>query len=168
LPDFLFHPRWGRSLVGIEFAQAAAAPAGEQIGAADSLISSILKATGEVEEGAEQGGAVIVDELDQAGFLDEAAELDEMAGAGTTILDPLAGIVAGTREIEAVTLHGQALELRCRCLEFPQQSLRLGLSSPACRLAERRGGRVRSTSRRLLAVFLIARRRRGGRRRGPR
>jgi hypothetical protein len=105
----------GVVLVGIEGAQAVAAPTGEEIGVADALVFVVLEATGEFQEGAEESGAVIVD---QAGFLDEAAELDEVAGAGAAVLDPLAGVVAGAGEIEAVTLHGQALELRCRYLEF--------------------------------------------------
>jgi hypothetical protein len=49
---------------------------------------------GEIEERPEQSGAVIVHQLDQAGFLDQTAELDEMAGALAACLGPVAHVGA--------------------------------------------------------------------------
>lgn len=69
----------------------------------------LLEACGEVEKCPEQGGAIIVGQFDEAGFLYQATEFDEMAGSGPAVLDPLALVVAGAVAIEAVTQHGQAL-----------------------------------------------------------
>jgi hypothetical protein len=51
-----------------------------------AFILLLLELIGEFEEGAEEGGAVVVDQLDEAGFLDEAAEFDELTGAGAALL----------------------------------------------------------------------------------
>ena len=124
-----------------------------------------LQLAGNVQQRAEQGGAVIVQQLDQPGFLHEAAQLDELAGACAPFLHPVAGVVTGAGEGGPILLHGQAPELRRCGLQVPEQGRRL-LSSPACPLAERRRARVRSTSRRLRAASWIARRRRAARRQG--
>lgn len=50
---------------------------------------------GDVEEGAEHSGTIVVGEIDEPGFLDEAAELDEMAGAFAASLCPIAHVGAG-------------------------------------------------------------------------
>jgi len=47
---------------------------------------------GQLHEGAEEGGAIVVGQLDQAGFLDEAAELDEVAGALAACLGPVSHV----------------------------------------------------------------------------
>ncbi len=61
---------------------------------------------GQAEECAEQCDAIVVDQLDEAGLLDEAAEFDQVAGSRAPVLDPLPAIVSGARQIEAVTQHG--------------------------------------------------------------
>lgn len=72
----------------------------------------LLQPGGEFEEGAEQGGTIIVDQLDQTRLLHQAAEFDQMAGSGTSILHPLARVVAGAVTIEAIAQHHQPLPLR--------------------------------------------------------
>jgi hypothetical protein len=139
--------------ISLESAKAAPAPAcGEVTGIIIGFVQS-LKAVGQFEEGAEEGCAIIVYQLDQSGLLHQAAEFDKMAGAGPAILYPLAGIVAGAGEIEPIALHGQTLELSCRCLQVLQHDHRLWSSSRAWRLAERTPVHVRSTSRRFRAGF---------------
>jgi hypothetical protein len=98
-------------LIGIERAQSVASPACHEIGLTCSLVFILLplEPCCEFEECAEEGCAIIVQQLDQPGLLDEAAEFDEVAGAGAPVLDPLAGVVAGAGGVEAVTQHGQAL-----------------------------------------------------------
>jgi len=110
------------------------------------LVFILLQPSGNFEKRAEQRGAIVVHEFDEAGLLYEAAEFDEVSGACAPILDPLALIVAGACESEPIAQHGQALELGRCDLQFLEQGRRLWLSSPACRLAERRPARARSTS----------------------
>ena len=52
----------------------------------------VLQLIGEFEEGAEQGGAIVVDQIHQPRFLHQAAELDELAGAGAALLHPVTGV----------------------------------------------------------------------------
>jgi serine protease Do len=56
-----------------------------------------------------------------------------VAGACAPVLDPLAAIVPGAGEIEPIPLHGQALELGCRCLQdlTPDLANALRLVSPS-------------------------------------
>lgn len=77
------------SSVGLEGTQPAPPPARPEIGRAGAVIGLLTELIGEVEEGAEQGGTVVLDEFDQPGFLDQAAEFDEVAGAGAAVLNPL-------------------------------------------------------------------------------
>jgi hypothetical protein len=70
-----------------------------------------LKSRGDIQEGIEQDGAIIVDEFDQSGFLHQSAEFDQMPGACALVLDPLAGILAGACGIEAVTQRGQLVSV---------------------------------------------------------
>ena len=101
------------------------------------------------EEGTEQGSPVIIHQFDQPGFLHQAAEFNQVAGACAPVLHPLALVIAGAIEIEPIAQHGQPSKLDCRCQQFRQQRYRLLLWSPACPLAERSLARVRPTSRRL-------------------
>jgi len=116
-------------IVGIERAQATASPSRHKIGRACVLASVLfrlpiaLQLIGQREEGAEQSSTIVVHKFDQSGFLDEAAEFDQVSGACTSVLDPLAFVVAGAALVEAVTQHGQVLELRCCVLEFLEQGL---------------------------------------------
>ena len=94
----LYCPRRGL-LVRLERAEAAAPPACEGIAEtfalAFNLFLSLLPASqliGQFEEGAEQGGAIVVDQIDEAGLLHQAAEFDELPGAGAALLHPVAGI----------------------------------------------------------------------------
>ena len=81
----------------------------------------LLQPARDVQQGAEQGSAVVVQQLDQSGLLHEAAQFDELAGACAPFLRPIAGVMAGTGEVEPILLHGQAPELRRCGLEFPEQ-----------------------------------------------
>ncbi len=75
---------------------------------------------GQVHHGAEQGGAVIAGEFDEAGFLDEAAEFDELACSCASFLDPIAGVVAGLSAGDAVLHDADAAKLRRCCLQVPE------------------------------------------------
>ena len=98
------------------------------------------------EEGAEQGRAIIVHQLDQSGLLHQAAEFDQVTGASAPVLDPLAFVAAVAGEIEPIAQHGQPQDLGCRYPQLRQQGCWLLLWSPACRLAERRPAHAPSTS----------------------
>src|SRR5713101_8705371 len=81
LPAWRFRHARGCRAIRIERAQATPAPGdGELRRRAVVIVAAVSKLIGEFEEGAEEGGAIVVGQLDQAGFLDEAAELDELAG----------------------------------------------------------------------------------------
>ncbi len=147
-----------RLLIGIEGPQPEPAPPGSQIGRTGAIVGSMSELIGEPEERPEQGGAIIVDQLDQSSLLDEAAEFDEMAGAGATVLHPLPLVVAGLAALDPIPQHGQMPEHDCCRPQCCQQCRRVLFSSPACPLAERRFGRVRPTSRRLRTFSWIARR----------
>lgn len=82
--------------IGIESTQPALAPSGgELLWCAFVSLTPVPQLIRDFEEGAEEGGAIVIDEFDEAGLLDEAAEFDEVAGAGAPVLDPLAMIAAG-------------------------------------------------------------------------
>ncbi len=99
-------------------AQAAVSPGcGELLGRAVlHTFPSAPELVGQVHHGAEQGGAVVAGEFDQAGFLDEAAEFDELTCSCAAILDPIAGVVAGLGAFETCLHDGQAAKLRRCCL----------------------------------------------------
>ena len=105
-------------LVRLEGAEAATAPACEQFGTTCVLVFTLLQPVCEFQECTEQCGAVIVGQIDEAGFLHEAAQLDQVTCALASFADPIAGIGAGAGGIHPVTQHGQALKLRRCCLQF--------------------------------------------------
>ena len=88
--------------------EAAASPACEQFGLAFVLAFIGLQPVRQLQEGTEQGGAVIFGQLDQAGFVHEAAQLDQVACALASFTRPIAGVRASACGVEAVTLHHQA------------------------------------------------------------
>ncbi len=63
-----------------------------------------LGPVGEIEEDAEQGTAIVVHQFDEAGFVDEAAEFDEMAGM-TYLQAALRGIPATVRRSNSLSLE---------------------------------------------------------------
>lgn len=78
----------------VKGAKAGVAPAGAELGGR-RLVVAVLQIGGEFEEGAEEGGAVVVHQLDETSLGDEAAELDEMTGAVAARSGPVAGVRAG-------------------------------------------------------------------------
>jgi hypothetical protein len=63
------------------------------------IIARVVGATqpvGDLKEGAEKGGAIVVDQRDEPGLLHEAAEFDQMAGALAACLGPVAHVGAGS------------------------------------------------------------------------
>jgi hypothetical protein len=112
--------------IGVEGAEAASAPGSCELpGRAVIPLAARPKLIGDVEEGAEEGGTIIVDEFDEARLLDEAAEFDEMACARPSILHPVPCISAGASGIEAVLEHGQAAQLSEGNAEVTEQRRRL-------------------------------------------
>jgi len=85
--------------VRFEGAQAAVPPCGGELlrGAVLHAVPSAPELVGQLHHGAEQGGAFVAREFDEAGFLDEAAEFDELACSCPAFLDPIAGVTAGLR-----------------------------------------------------------------------
>ncbi len=110
--------------IGFERAQSAASPACDEVGGCGVLVIAVPQLAGEFEEGTEQGCAVIVGEFDEAGFLDEAAELDQVAGARAPVLDPLSFVVAGLGTLDPGAQHGHPLKLRRCCLQVVEQCRR--------------------------------------------
>ncbi len=137
--------RNGDLVVGIEGAQPASAPACPEIIGAGT-ISALPQLIRQCEEGTQQGGTIIVHQVDHPGLLHQATEFNQMAGARAPILNPLACIIAGSRLIQPIPLHDHAPELSCCCLKVLQQFRRLWSFSLACRRAERSPAHVRSTS----------------------
>jgi hypothetical protein len=78
-------------------------PARHQLRRAD-LVIALVQPASQFEESAKQGGAVVVDQVNQAGFLHQTAESDEMSGACAPVPDPLAGMVTSAGEIEPIGL----------------------------------------------------------------
>jgi len=107
--NLAFRCWWCRHLsrgvtVGLEGAEAAAAPA---CGEVARIVAGVVRSTepiGEIKEGAEQGRAVVVGQFDEAGFLDQAAEFDEVTGALAAFLGPIAHVGASLAGIEPMTL----------------------------------------------------------------
>ncbi len=94
------------------------APSGGELlaGAVLHALPSAPELVGQVHHGAEQGGAVITGQLDQASFLDEAAEFDELACSCASFLDPIAGVMSGLGAFEVCLHDGQAPKLHRCCL----------------------------------------------------
>jgi hypothetical protein len=118
-PPFLLPSLSGVGVpVRLEGAQAAVPPCcGELLGGAVlHALPSVPELVGQLHHGAEQGSAVVAGEFDQAGFLDEAAEFDELAGAYASFLDPIAGVVPGLGAFEACLHDGQVPKLYRCCL----------------------------------------------------
>jgi hypothetical protein len=76
-----------------------------------SLRPLCLELFGQLDHGAEQGRTIVLQQLDQPGFLHESAQLDELACSCATFLDPVACVGAVLCEHEPISQHGQALEL---------------------------------------------------------
>jgi hypothetical protein len=153
------HGCGGSILVRIEGAEAAAAPSGgELLGRSVIILAPDPQLVGDVEEGAQHSGAIVVHQFDEAGLLDETTKFDEMACPRASVLHPLPRIGASVIAIEAVLQHGQAPELTVGCLKVTEEGCRLGLSSPACPHSERRSDPVRPTSR-LYRGWICCRRR---------
>ena len=91
-------------------AQASPPPSRHEIGRASAVVAAILELSSQLEEGPQQRGTIVVDELDEPGFLDEAAEFDQMPGAGAAVLHPLPLVVAGSIAIEPIPQHSQVPE----------------------------------------------------------
>jgi len=108
--------------VRFEDAEATVPPGcGELLGGAVfHTFQSAPELIGQVHHGAEQGGSVVAGEFDQAGFLDEAAEFDELACSCASFLDPIAGIVPGLSAFDTCLHDGQAAKLRRCCLQVPE------------------------------------------------
>ena len=90
---------------GGEHAQAVPPPASAEVGGVG--VARAPELPGEVEQGAEQGGAVVVQQLHQVRLEDEAAQLNQVPGALPPCLGPIARVGAGAGGIEAVTHHHQ-------------------------------------------------------------
>jgi hypothetical protein len=142
---------WSNSIaiaISIEGVEAASSPGSSELRwGAIITFAPDPQLVRDVEEGAQHGGAIVVHQFDEARFLDETTELDEMACPRAPVLHPLPRIGASTIAIEAVLQHGQALELTVGGLEVTEEGCRLGLSSRACPHSERRSDPVRPTSR---------------------
>jgi hypothetical protein len=81
-------------LVGVKGPEAATAY-GEMVWIVICGVRS-AESIGQFHEGAEHGGAVIVGQLNESSFLHQAAEFNEVSGAFTTSLGPIAH-VGGSR-----------------------------------------------------------------------
>ena len=90
--------------VRIEGAEAAPAPACGKMARIVAGVVCAAELVGEVQKGAEEGGAVVVHQFDQAGFLYEAAEFDEVAGALAARLGPIAHVGAGLLSVDPMAL----------------------------------------------------------------
>ena len=107
--------------IGVEGTQAAVPPSGEQIGAALVRMCTASQPVRQLQEGAEQGGAIIVRQLDQARLVDEATEFDQVACTLAPFARPIAGIRAGACGDEAVTLHHQSPQQGQSGSQLPKQ-----------------------------------------------
>jgi len=94
------------------------------VGGINAGFIDTAEAIGELEEGTEEGGAIVLDELDQAGLLDEAAELDQVASAFAPCPDARAHVGAGPEGLQPMALScGQTQPAR-RGLKLPTQHRR--------------------------------------------
>ncbi len=95
---------------------------GELLGTAFlHAVPSAPELVGQLHHGAEEGGAVVVQQFGEASLLDEAAEFDELACACTPFLDPIAGVVQGLGALDAVLRDADAAKLRRCCLQVVEQ-----------------------------------------------
>ena len=78
-----------------------------------SLRPACLELFRRIQENAEQGRTIVFQQLDEAGLLHEAAKLDELPGSCTSLLSPVACVIAVAGEHEPIPKNGQPLEL-CR------------------------------------------------------
>jgi len=104
---------------------------------------------GEVEEGAEEGGAIVAQQLDKAGFLDESAEFDEVPCALAACLGPIAHVGAGHLGIQPMALDCCPAHQARRRLQVPEQADRPRYAFPGRPVwcpRERRRRRDRPTS----------------------
>lgn len=108
-PCFLL-PSLRGVLVRLEGAQPGPSPSGAEVFGISA--ACVPELPGHVQERAEQGDAVVVQQLHQVGLEDETAQLDQVSGALASCLDPVACVGAGG--IEAVTFHHQPPQ-PCRC-----------------------------------------------------
>lgn len=99
-------------IVGIKRPQPAPSPTRHEIGRTGTILAAQPQLIGNPEQRPEDGGAIVVDQFDQPGLLNEAAQLDQMPGAGASIMHPLPLVVAGPSALETIVLHGQMPELR--------------------------------------------------------
>ncbi len=86
-------PRIGGLAIGGEHPQAVPAPPGTEIGRI--MITHAPELPGEVQQRAEQGGAIVVEKLHQVRLGDQAAQLDQVPGALAPGLGPIACVGAG-------------------------------------------------------------------------
>ncbi|BAB52122.1 mll5731 [Mesorhizobium japonicum MAFF 303099] len=76
---------------------------------------------GDPKQGAIDGGAIVIGQLDDAGFGDETAEFDQMSGAFSALDLPRAHVIASLCRLPAIVGCPVVLE-RCDCCgEMPEQ-----------------------------------------------
>jgi hypothetical protein len=93
--------------IGLESPQSPPAPTRPEVGRGYVRVLIVLQPAGQLKEGAEKCGAIVVDQLHQSGLLHQAAEFDQVPGARPPILDPLPGIVTSAGEIEPICSGAQ-------------------------------------------------------------
>ena len=124
-----------RIAFGRKGAQAGPAPPRPEVGGV--VVTQAPELAGNLQKRPEQGGAIVLDQLDQPSLGDQAAEFDQMPGALAAFLDPIARVGAGACGIEPVTRHGQPPQ-PCRCgLQLRQQVRR---HRPCLRVSTARQG----------------------------
>jgi hypothetical protein len=89
------------------------------VGAA-AFLPSAPELVSEVHHGAKKCGTVIVQQFDKAGFLDEAAEFDELSRSCPAFLGSITGIVQGLGAGDEVLHDLDAAKLRRCCLQVPE------------------------------------------------
>lgn len=77
------------------------------------LWPTYLELFGGIEQQAKQSSAIVLQQLDQSGFLHEAAQLDELACSCASFLCPVAGAGAVLCQHQPISQHGQTMELGC-------------------------------------------------------
>ncbi len=75
------------------------------------LWPAYLELFGGIEQQAEQGSTIVLQQLDKAGLVHKATKLDELAGSCATFLHPVAGVGSVLSEHEPIPQNRQALEL---------------------------------------------------------
>ena len=106
---------------GFECSHPGSSPACNQIGGHGAVIVTIPELSGQLQQCAEQSCSVIIRQLHQVCFDDQAAEFDQVPCSFTACLGPIARVDAGACGIEAVTFHCQPPQpYYCR-LQVPEQ-----------------------------------------------